>query len=119
MGVPLTSVRLNGEGATPVAATPAVAPQTVARPAVAPAETSGATTFRVQFLSTPRNLKSGDPDLGGITDIKVEKIGKVYAYLAGNYTTRREAEQRCADIKAHTPFKDAFVVAYRNGERIK
>ncbi len=115
----VTSVRINGEGATPVAATPAVAPQTVARPAVAPAETNGATTFRVQFLSTPRNLKSGDPDLGGITDIKVEKIGKVYAYLAGNYTTRREAEQRCADIKAHTPFKDAFVVAYRNGERIK
>ena len=79
----------------------------------------GETVYRVQFLTSPREMQRGDPDLCGITDIKIEQYGNSYVYLAGYFTTRREAEQRCAGIKLRTPFKDAYVVAYRNGERVK
>lgn len=81
-------------------------------------ETTGV-SYRIQFLISTREMKRGDPDLCGITDIVVEKDGSMYKYLAGYYETRREAEQRCAGIKVRTPFKDAFIVAYKDGKRVR
>ena len=75
--------------------------------------------YRVQFLISTRELQRGDPDLCGISDIIIEQDGNMYKYLAGYFETRREAEQRCAGIKVRTPFKDAFVVTYKDGERVR
>ena len=66
--------------------------------------------FTVQFASTPRLMKAGDPDLSGIRDFKTTRSGRFYVYTAGRYSTREEADKRCAEIKAKTPFKDAIVV---------
>ena len=74
--------------------------------------------YRIQFLTSPRQMQKGDPELSGISDFIVETSPDGYVYLAGFFYTRREAEQRCAGIKIRTPFKEAFVVAYRNGVRV-
>lgn len=74
--------------------------------------------YRVQFCTAQRVMKVGDPDLGGIKDFQYSKTSAGYAYSAGNYTTRQEAQKRCNTLKQTTRFKDAFVIAIYNGERI-
>ena len=74
--------------------------------------------YRVQISSSLRQMKVGDPDLHGIRDFRYAKSGTVYIYTAGNYTSLAEAKQRCATIQRTTPFKDAFVIAIYQGERI-
>ena len=82
-----------------------------------PAETG--TVYRVQFCTSQSIFKVGAPEMHGIKDFQYSKSGKVYLYTAGNYKTVDEARKRCAAIKNSTPFKDAFVVCYKNGKRIK
>ncbi len=98
-------------------------PETKAKPEVKPQEkpqaaTEKGTFYRVQFSTSTRVLQTGDPDLHGIRDFRYSKSGKAYVYTAGNYTTLAEAKQRCATIQRTTPFKDAFVVCYKNGKRV-
>ena len=106
----------------PIATTPAPAPAAAQAQPVKPAPEMSVVdsnvVFRVQFLTSPRELKLGDPDLHGISDFRSSQSGSYYLYTAGNYLTRREAMQRCKSIKNNTPFKDAFVVAFRNGVRV-
>lgn len=119
--------RLN-EGVQPVATSHAAAPAPTpapivtpppASPAVQQAAEDGETVFRVQFLTSPREMQTGDPDLCGITDVTVEQSGNRYIYMAGSYYARSQALRRCATIRNETPFKDAYVVAYRNGVRVR
>ena len=107
--------------AQPAAATapaPAATPAQPVKPAPEMSVVDSNVVFRVQFLTSPRELKLGDPDLHGISDFRSSQSGSYYLYTAGNYYTRREAMQRCQSIKRNTPFKDAFVVAFRNGVRV-
>ena len=79
-----------------------------------------AVVFRVQFMSASREMKAGDPDLRGIKDFRCAKNGEVYVYTTGNYSTRAEAQKRCAEIRRTTRFRDAFVVGFdKDGERVK
>lgn len=119
--------RLN-EGEQPVATSHAAAPAPTPAPTVTPQPASpavqqaaedGETVFRVQFLTSPREMQVGDPDLCGITDITVEQSGNRYIYMAGSYYARNLALRRCSAIRNETPFKDAYVVAYRNGVRVR
>lgn len=96
---------------------PAAAPTPAVKKSAAGQSQKGV-VYRVQFCTASREMKVGDPDLGGIKDFRVAKSGKYYLYTAGNYTTLAQAEQRCAEIKKQGRFKDAFVVAFRNGRRV-
>ena len=95
----------------------AVAKSENAKPAQSQQAVKGL-TYRVQFCSASRILKPGDPDLHGIKDIHYAENGKYYVYSAGDYATEKEARQRCSKIRSTTKFKDAFVIAIYNGERI-
>ena len=95
---------------------PAAASQTHA-PAKSAAAVKGL-VYRVQFCSSSKAMKAGDPELQGVKDIHSTQSGRYYIYTAGNYSTQREAEQRCNEMKKKTSFKDAFVIAIYNGERI-
>lgn len=79
---------------------------------------SGPVTYRIQFCSSPRVMKDGDPDLHGIHDFRYGKSGNLYIYTAGNYSSLAEARSRCSSIQKSTPFRDAFVIAIHNGQRI-
>ena len=107
----------------------ASAPETVAQTPVAPPATTvqqqstpkarQAVVYRVQFLSSVQVLKKGNKDLHGITDFRYSKSGRYYIYTCGEYTSLEAARKRCASLKQTTPFKDAFVVGFRNGVRFK
>lgn len=86
-------------------------------PTPAPAASQGV-TYRVQFCTSTRRMKAGDPDLQGIKDFHIAQSGKLYLYTAGNYQTLAEARTRCKQIAASTRFTDAFVIAIYKGERI-
>lgn len=76
------------------------------------------TVYRIQFCTATREMKVGDPDLCGINDFRCAKTNNGYLYTTGDFKTRAEANKRLAEIKRKTRFKDAFVIAVRNGERI-
>ena len=103
----------------PAQDTPSAAPQqkAEAKPAAKPAANSGV-SYRVQFCSANNVYKAGAPELGGIKDIHTSTNGQITVYSAGDYSTLREAKQRCNTIKKSTKFKDAFVIAIYKGERI-
>ncbi|MBR1548546.1 MAG: N-acetylmuramoyl-L-alanine amidase [Prevotella sp.] len=75
-------------------------------------------TYRIQFCSSTKEMQTGDPDLHGIRSFRYTKSGRLYVYTTGDFSTAAEAQRRCAEIQRTTPFKDAFVFAIHNGERI-
>ena len=93
-------------------------PATPATPAEKVEKAEKGTFYRVQFCTSHTVFKVGDSEMHGIKDFRSAKSGQVYIYTAGNYKTLAEAKKRCATIKKSTPFKDAFVVCYKNGKRI-
>lgn len=103
------------KGVKPTEAKPAEKP--AANPGTAKAAVEGL-TYRVQFCTASKVLKPGDPDLHGIKDIHYSQNNDYYVYSAGDYATEKEARQRCNKIKSSTKFRDAFVIAIYNGERI-
>lgn len=92
--------------------------QETPKPDKAAPKASGPVTYRIQFCSSPRVMKDGDPDLHGIHDFRYGKSGNLYIYTAGNYSSLAEARSRCSSIQKSTPFRDAFVIAIHNGQRI-
>lgn len=96
----------------------AVKKQETPKPDKAAPKASGPVTYRIQFCSSPRVMKDGDPDLHGIHDFRYGKSGNLYIYTAGNYSSLAEARSRCSSIQKSTPFRDAFVIAIHNGQRI-
>ena len=101
----------------PAGSQAAPAPQQQQQPSTQASSVSGL-TFRVQFCTSNKLMKAGDPDLQGIADFQSSPSGRYYIYTAGNYATQAEAEQRCATIQRTTRFKDSYVVAVHNGSRI-
>ena len=98
-------------------------PETTATPKPAPTATPAAKsveglTYRIQFCTSKTQFKPGDRELQGIKDIHSAPAGEYFLYTAGDYATQQEAQKRCNSIKRSTTFKDAFVIAIYNGERI-
>ncbi len=80
---------------------------------------SSGTFYRIQFCTSSKVFKVGAPEMHGIKDFQYSKSGSHYLYTAGNYKTLAEARKRCSEIQNNTPFKDAFVVCFKNGKRVK
>jgi len=80
-----------------------------------PAEvrTSHTIAYRVQFLTSPKEYKSTDPELKNLPDIKTEKVGNVYRYTSGNYATHAEARNLLITVKK-AGFADAFIVTAKS-----
>lgn len=74
-------------------------------------------SYRVQFCTSTRELKAGDPALGGVKDYHSSQTANGYVYTAGDYATQQEAQRRCNELRKGR-FKDAFVIAIYKGQRI-
>lgn len=74
-------------------------------------------TYRVQFLTSEKELKDGAKDFKGITDYQMYKQDGLFRYTLGNESTIAKAKNIQNDLRKKG-FKDAFVIAFYNGKRI-
>ncbi len=72
--------------------------------------------FRVQFASSSK-IKSVDK-FKDITDVQMYEHNGIYKYTSGNETLYKEAIRLQNKIRLNKKYRDAFVVAFKAGERI-
>ncbi|HQP16912.1 MAG TPA: N-acetylmuramoyl-L-alanine amidase [Bacteroidales bacterium] len=73
--------------------------------------------FRVQFLSSSKKKSMDLPEFKGLPDVKFYVQNGIFKYTSGNFNTLQEAIAH-QHIVQNKGFKDAFVVAFLNEERI-
>ena len=72
--------------------------------------------FKVQVLSSRKNLDTDDPYFKGFSDVESFESGKWIKYAVGRSMSYRDIIQYCGEVKKTYP--DAFVIAVRNGKVI-
>lgn len=84
----------------------------------APADDSEAVHFRVQLMASPReeDLSAAKWQNTGYLIQVIQEKG-LYKYQAVSFESLAAARAACADLRKRG-FSDAFVVAYRGGERV-
>lgn len=78
---------------------------------------NGNTEYRIQFLISSKKLKEGSPQLKGLKPVDSYTDGKTYRYTYGRSSDLNEINQTLKTVQRK--FKDAFIVEFRNGKRIK
>ena len=76
-----------------------------------------APVFKIQILTSERKLASGNAQFKGLKDVDYYKEGGIYKYTYGSSTNYNEIYQKRKEIL--TKFKDCFIIAFRNGEKMK
>jgi N-acetylmuramoyl-L-alanine amidase len=74
-------------------------------------------SFRVQFATSPTEKSTSSPEFAGLGKVKMYFHGNLYKYTAGDEKSIVEANKLLIKIQ-EKGFKDAFLVAFLNGERI-
>jgi N-acetylmuramoyl-L-alanine amidase len=73
--------------------------------------------FTVQIATSGKLLPKSSEVFQGEKNILTDKMNGLYKYMTGKYSTLGEALTKNRELRAEK-FKDAFVVAYHNGQRI-
>lgn len=73
--------------------------------------------FNVQFMATKTKVSLNDSKLINIPSKKVELISGVYRYMSGPYNSYQVALNILGQIKS-MGYKDAFIVPYKNNQRL-
>ena len=94
-------------------------PDDIAQPIVSQSNsaTASGVEYRVQFLSSDKELKANARELKGLTDYTYYIQKGVYRYTTGNFQKVNDAVNYQKKVR-EMGFKDAFIVAFNNGERI-
>lgn len=77
---------------------------------------SGKPVFKVQILTSSTILKKNDRKLKGFSPVSYYKENGIYKYTYGESTNYNEILR--LKKKASATFKDAFIIAFRNGEKM-
>lgn len=80
-------------------------------------ESNNQIEYRVQFLISSKKLPPAASAFKGLTPIQEYKDGNIYKYTYGAVPTEQEAIHIRNQIKSK--FKDAFVIQFKNGIRVK
>jgi len=72
--------------------------------------------YKVQFLTSPRKLASGDARLKNIPLSDCYRDGGIWKYTAGNCESLSDAQKLLREIRKR--YSDAFVIKMRGGVRI-
>jgi len=75
-----------------------------------------APVFKVQFMASERHLRAGDSRFNGLVGVESYRDGNLWKYTVGastDYSEIRKLRQEVAQ-----KFPQAFVVAFKNGERV-
>lgn len=73
--------------------------------------------YKIQFLIASKTYSSNSTIFKGLRPIEYYKDGNSYKYTFGRYSSEREALSQLKMVKSK--FKDAFIIKFENGERIK
>lgn len=73
--------------------------------------------FKVQFASSDVQLNLKEEKFTGIVDGSFYKVKNIYKYTSGNYGSLKDAISHQSLLRERG-FKDCFVIAIKNGERV-
>ncbi|NDV94092.1 N-acetylmuramoyl-L-alanine amidase [Dysgonomonas sp. 521] len=73
--------------------------------------------YRVQFLISPKKLPANSSAFKGLSPVTYYKEGNSYKYTYGSATDMNEIVKIQRQVRAK--FKDAFILKFKNGERVK
>lgn len=73
--------------------------------------------YRVQFLTSPRKLANNSPKLKGLNPVSFYLDGNTYKYTYGSTDSPEQIKRDLNKVKKL--FKDAFIIEFVNGERIR
>lgn len=77
---------------------------------------SGEIIFKVQILTSSRSLPTNDKRLNATKGVEEYKEGGIYKYTCGASPDYNKVLRTRREVA--TQFKDAFIIAFRNGEKI-
>ena len=72
--------------------------------------------FKVQFMALTQKLKTGDSRLKGLKDVDCYQDGNTWKYTVGSTSNYNEIRQLRQEVAKQFP--QAFIVAFKDGERI-
>ena len=78
---------------------------------------TGDTYYTVQFSTLKKKVPVTDPAFKKIKEVEVYYNNDTYRYTSGRFATKAEAEARQEEVQK-LGYKDAFIIAYINGERV-
>ena len=76
----------------------------------------GNTYFTVQFASRDKKVADTDKAFSGVKEVDAYEYNGAFRYVSGRFTSKDAATKRQAEVRA-LGYKDAFVIAFVNGER--
>ena len=81
-----------------------------------PTSVTGDTYFTVQFSTLNKKVPVTDKAFKGVKEVEFYEYNGAYRYISGRFLTKAEAVARQNEVR-NLGFKDAFVIAFINGER--
>ena len=76
----------------------------------------GDTYFTVQFASRDKKVTDTEKTFSGVKEVDTYEYNGAFRYVSGRFTSKDAATKRQAEVRA-LGYKDAFVIAFVNGER--
>ena len=73
--------------------------------------------FMVQIATSPKKLELKPENFNGVEDVKIYEAGGLYRYTVGKEKNMSDANTLQLQLRAKG-FKDAFIIAFSDGERI-
>lgn len=73
-------------------------------------------TFKIQILTSSSPITKNDKRLKGLKDVDYYKEERIYKYTYGSSSNYNEVLRTKRNITSQ--FKDAFIIAFRNGEKM-
>ena len=80
-------------------------------------QNQGVREYRIQFLSTSRQLPAGAPEFRGLSPVSFYRDGATYRFTYGSATDRSEINRLLPRVRQK--FRDAFIIEMMDGQRVR
>ena len=77
----------------------------------------GVTSFKIQFMVSKDTISKTSPKFKGLEGVTFYYENGFYKYVVGNEGSMEDASKLQSEVKKKG-FKDAFIIAFRDGKRI-
>lgn len=72
--------------------------------------------YKIQLFTSPTRIKAGSTQFKGLSPVEFYKEKGLYKYTYEASTSQREIERKLPTVRKK--FKDAFIVKFRNGQKV-